>query len=231
MDFYGTNYVILIEAEITESCVEVMGDTAYRMEVVFDEVSSSMRVNDDLMPNNFDEAFKGQTITYKVDKSGEVSDVKAKSYIEGWRQFGQTVIDVMNGCYPQLPDRAIKAGDKWDEEETENPKDNPGLEVVSKISYEVKGMKKEKGHECAEIVAKSESTFQGVATSPGGEMDTEGKSKSEAEFCFDISGGSVVMFKVKTETDAKMVKKASSPGGKDEESELHRSYEIKKELK
>jgi hypothetical protein len=231
MDFYGRNIVILIEAEITESCVEVLGDTAYRMEVVFDEVSSSMTVNDDLMPNNFDEAFKGQTISYQVDKSGEVSDVKAKSYIEGWHQFGQTVNDVMAGCYPDLPKKAAKAGDKWEEELTENPKENPGLEVVTKTTYEFKGVKKEKGCECAEITTKSESTFQGVIASPGGELDTNGETKSETQFYFDLSGGGIVKFKVKTQTDAKMVKKANSPGVKDEESELHRSFEIKKELK
>jgi hypothetical protein len=230
-DFYGMNYVILIEMEITESCVEVIADTAYKMELVFDEVSSSMTMNDNLMPNNFDEAFKGQTVSYIVDKSGEVTDVKAKSYIEDWRQFGETVKMVISGFFPSLSGKVVKPGEKWDEETTENPKENPKLEVVTKMFYEFKEMKKEKGRECAKIFAKSNSTFKGLITTPQGELDTNGNSKSEAEFFFDAGKGCIVKFKAKTETDAKMVKAATSSAGKEEEMEMHRSYEIKKELK
>jgi hypothetical protein len=230
-DFYGMNYVIIVEMELTENCVEALGDTAYKMEVVFDEVSSSMTMNDDLMPNNFDEAFKGQTVSYEVDKNGEVSEVKAKSYIEGWRMFGETVKMVISGYYPHLPNKAVKPGEKWDEETTENPEESPGLEVVTKRSYDFKEMKKEKDHECASIRTKSSSTFTGTITTPQGELNTDGESESEAEFYFDPTGAGIVKFKVKTQTDAKMIKAADSPGGKDEELEMHRSYEIKKELK
>jgi len=230
-DFYGMNYVILIEMEITESCVEVLGDTAYKMEVVFDEVSSSMTMNDNLRPNNFDEAFKGQTVSYLVDKSGEVSDVKAKSYIEGWRQYGEIVRMALSGCYPYLPDKSVTEGEKWDEQLSENPEDNPGLEVTTNIDYEFKGLKKEKGHECAEIHTKEKSTYQGPVNTPQGELDTDGHAETEAEFFFDVKGAGIVKLKLKAVEDAKMKQKAASPGAKEEEFEMHRSYEIKKELK
>lgn len=229
-DFYGMNYVILVEMELTENCIEVLGDTVYKMELTFDEMSSSMTMNDNLMPNNFDEAFKGQKVSYLVDKSGEVTDVKAKSYIEGWRQFAETVKMIISGFYPHLPDKAVTAGESWDEELTENPEENPGLEVVTKMSYEFEEMKKEKDHECAKISAKSESTFKGVITTPQGALDTDGSSKSELEFFFASNGDGIVKFKSKTETDAKMVKAATSSEA-EQEMEMHRSYEIKKELK
>lgn len=230
-DFYGMNYVILIEMEITESCVEVMGDTAYKMEVVFDEVSSSMTMNDKLMQNNFDEAFKEQTVSYQVDKFGEVSDVKAKSYIEGWRQYGEIVKMALGGCYPQLSDKTVKEGEKWEEDTTENPEDNPGLEVTTNIAYEFKELKKEKGRECAEIHTKAKSTFQGLVITPQGELNTDGEAETEAEFFFDVEGGGIVKLKLKAVEDAKLKQKATAPGGKEEEHEMHRSYEIKKELK
>jgi hypothetical protein len=230
-DFYGMNYVILIEMEITENCVEVLGDTAYKMEIIFDEVSSSMTMNDNLRPNNFDEAFKGQTVSYQVDKYGDVSGVKAKSYIEGWRQHGEMVRMALSGFYPDLPNKAVKPGEKWDEDTTENPEDNPGLEVTTKIAYEFKEMKNEKGRECAKILAKAKSTYKGLVTTPQGELDTDGNAETEAEFFFDVSGTGIVKLKVKAEEDAKLIQKATSPGGKDEEFEMHRSYEIKKELK
>ncbi|MFH1756143.1 MAG: hypothetical protein ABIA59_10635, partial [Candidatus Latescibacterota bacterium] len=225
------NYVILVEMEVTESCIEVVGDSLFKMEIVFDEMSSSMTMNDNLRPNTFDEAFKGQTISYEVDKFGEVSKVKARSYIEGWRQFGETVNMVIAGFYPSLPDKAVKLGEKWNEEKTENPDDDPGLEVTSKISYKFMEMKNEKGKDCARIESESESTFAGIITNSYGKFNTNGSSKSKSEYYFNPAGGGIVKFRAKTETDAKMKKEAASPGEKDEEHETHMSYEIKKELK
>ena len=229
-NFYGRNLVTLVEMEFTETCVEVFGDTLYKMELSFNEVSSSMRMNDNLMPNQMDEALKGQTVSYNVDKYGKVSDLKAKSYITGWRQLSQMLNNVIGGWYPRLPDDSVEPGNSWKDERTEYPEEAQGMEVQSITTYKFKEIKKEKGRLCAKVEGEEKSIISGKTVNNFGEFNTDGKSKTKFEFMFDPDGVGIVKFKATMQMDVKMIDASDSPGKK-EDTESHMSYEVKKEIK
>ena len=231
-NFYGSNLVIFVDMQFTEKCVEVAGDTLYSMEMIFNEVSSSMRLNDDLMPNKMDEALKGQTIGFKVDKYGKVSDIKAKSYITGWREISQVLNNVISSWYPRLPDSSVEPGHSWKDERTEIPDEDQGMEVKSTTTYDFREIKKEKDRSCARVEGEETSIFSGKTINNFGEFKTDGQAKAKFEFMFDAGGPGVVKYKASMQMDMKMVDTSDSPGQKQkEDTESHMSYEVKKEIK
>ncbi|NIM18885.1 MAG: hypothetical protein GTO42_02520 [Candidatus Latescibacteria bacterium] len=193
--FSGRNYVFLSEMELTETCIEIEESGLFKMEVTFIEVSSSMRMNDKLIDNKMDEVLVGQTLGYRVNKIGEVSDIRPKSYIEGWRQFSQVLDALINGWYPELPDSTIGVGGNWVcLDTTETMREDQRVTMITRVVCQFEEMTKEKGRQCAKIKGEGAS-----------HIDGEKENKFEFEYCFDPKEVGIVKFKAKIEGESQTI--------------------------
>ena len=222
-DFGQFSMSALVDMEITENCTKAT-DSTYTLEWTFDKVDASRVMFENMQTDPMTDNLVGQKVTFDVDPTGEVTDVKPVSYIEGWEQAQETVSRIIESSFPTLPNKGVAVGGDWDENETETT--DEGTEVTSSGKYHYKENKTEGGRDCAFVEGEVEMTIGGKVAGPQGEMDSDGDGKGEFEMFFDSKAGVVVKLKGKIEINMTL-----SPTGGGDSVETSVGFETEKKLK
>jgi hypothetical protein len=189
-----------VDMEVTETCVNVDED-GYLMEMTFDKVEASRMFQDKMSQDPIAAALIGQKIAYRVNRHGDVTDLKAAGYIEGWGQVERIIKPMVESGYSYLPDAEIDEGGEWGKD-GETEKTGEDLEVTTVSNFKFKEMKEQKGRNCAKIVGRLENTIAGTTFTPQGNMSADGKGKGKFEMYFDPATSVIV--KLKASMDIKM---------------------------
>jgi hypothetical protein len=205
VDFGGFAFSQLIDMKVTEKCLGTE-DSLYLMEMTFDEVESARMQFDKMVDDPMGENLTGHTVTFKVDKFGETSEIKPTGYIEGWQQMQKIVEAVVNNWYAYLPNESVAEGGGWSK--IDEPQEDAGMRTEGKSDYEFKEVKKEKGRQCAKIEARSENLVKGKQQTQMGAMDVEGNGKGEVEFYFCTESSTIIKYKAKVEMKMDMTPEA-----------------------
>lgn len=217
---YGTSF--FSDLEVTVKCVGIEEAGNFKLEFVFNKVDASVMRGERMEENDTGAQLTGQTVSCVVSENGEVDDVKAVGYIEAWRQLEQDVTTVVKGFFAYLPAKEIAKGENW-EHDDETTVQN--LHVTSRSEYTYEETKKEKGRECAKVVAETEVGIGGVQSTPQGDYSAEGEGEGETEFYFDTVDGIIVKMKDKMEIKVDLTPVAGGDGF-----EVTRTYQIEVEL-
>jgi hypothetical protein len=191
---------VFVDMEVTEKCIGV-DDTGFLMQVTFDKVESSQMYQEKMSETPLAANLTGNSVTYHVDRHGEVTDIKAVGYIEGWASAEKIVEPVIESGYSYMPDEEVPKGGEWGKD-AETEKTDQGMEVITTSVYTFKEMKEEKGRDCAKVEGKVENTITGQANTPQGPMTADGTGEGKFEMYFDPKTSRVV--KVKTSMDIRM---------------------------
>jgi len=223
IDFGGFTMSVLADFEVEEKCTGV-ADGVYSMEATFIKVEASQVMFDNMQEHPMSEQLAGQTVTYKLDSHGDVSEIKAAGYVDGWAAMKDIVERVIESSYVYLPDEAIAAGSEW-QQEAEKETTEEGMEVVTSSKFEFKEMKQQKGRDCAKIKGKVENTITGDMPTPQGVMEADGSGTGEYECYFDP--GTTTIVKLKGRMDVRMDMVPVSGG---DTIETTVTYQVEKEL-
>jgi len=223
LDFGQFAMSALVDMEVTENCIEV-SDTAYTIQWTFDKVEASRVMFENLQTDPMTDNLAGKQLTFLVDATGEVSDVKPFGYIEGWSDAEQTVTRIIESCFPSLPNKAVAMGKDWSEDETDTS--DEGTKFTSHGKYVYKENKKESGRDCAMIEGEIALEIGGQVTGPQGAMEADGTGKGGVEIYFDAGAGVVVRLKGTVDINMTM-----SPIGGGDSVETSVGFETEKKLK
>lgn len=221
--FFGSfSSSVFADMEVTEKCVGVTEDGKFEMEVTFNKVEASMMWMEKMQESKMGEELTGQAIGFVVDKHGEVENIKALGYIEKWRQYEDSIKQLVNGFYPYLPDKEISEGESW---EDSDERDENGMHVTSNAKYTFKEMKEQMGRNCAKVEAEVQTGIGGVSSTQMGEYEAEGEGEGESEFYFDPADAIVVKIKEKIE-----IKMDMTPASGGDVVETTISFQVEREL-
>ncbi|MCH7548835.1 MAG: hypothetical protein IH969_04745 [Candidatus Krumholzibacteriota bacterium] len=98
-----------VDMEVTERCIKA-DSVGYTMEMTFDKVEASRLFQEKMTQDPMSNNLTGARVTYRVDRHGEVTDIKATGYIEGWSQAERVIKPIIESGYAYLPDREVAAG-------------------------------------------------------------------------------------------------------------------------
>ncbi|MDH3197131.1 MAG: hypothetical protein OEO21_02720, partial [Candidatus Krumholzibacteria bacterium] len=224
LDFGDFAMSIFVDMEYTETCTKVE-DGAFTMELTFDKVDASRSMFDRLEEFAMGANLAGKTVTFTLQPTGEVHDLRSSGYVEGWDAMKQVLESVVEAAYPHLPDKSVAAGDEWtlDEEKEVTPQ---GIEIVTNAFYAFKEMKEVQGRSCACVETEVESTMGGTAAMPQGSFAADGEGKGKFEFYFDPAAGLIV--KVKGKMD---VRTDLTPEDGGDTQEMSVGYSFERELR
>jgi hypothetical protein len=224
LDFGTFAMSIYVDMEYTETCAKVE-EGAFAMEITFDKVDASRSMFDKFEEFAMGGNLTGQTVTFTLLPTGEVDDLRAAGYVEGWDAMKQVLESIFEAAYPRLPDKSVPAGDEWalDEEKEVTPQ---GIEIVTNAAYTFKEMKEEQGRSCARVETQVESTMGGTATMPQGSFVADGTGEGKFEFYFDPAVGLIV--KVKGKMD---VRTDLTPEDGGDTQEMSVGYSFERELR
>jgi hypothetical protein len=196
VDFGNFAMSQIIDMEVTEKCVG-MDDSLHLMEIDFDKVESTRMQFDKMVDDPTGENLTGHAVTFKVDKHGETSDMRAVGYIEGWERMKKVVESMVDNWYAYLPDTTINEGSGWSQDE--GPKHEGMLTYSNKADFHFAEVKKEKNRQCAKITAETENTVSGSQDTPAGSMDVTGGGTGEVEFYYCMKSSTIIKYKAKVE--------------------------------
>jgi hypothetical protein len=205
LDFGGYAFSQIVDMEVVEKCVGVE-DSLFVMEMHFDKVESARMQSDNIVDDPMGERLTGNTVTFKVDKFGETSEMAPVGYIDGWDRMQKVVEAIVDNWYAYLPNKNVTAGETWARDE--EPEEEGGLTIDSESSYEFKEIKKEKGRACAKIEGRSKNTIAGQQETQIGTMNVDGNGKGEAEFYFCMDSSTIIKYKAKYEVKMDMTPEA-----------------------
>lgn len=191
----------LVDMEITESCIGV-SDSTFTIEWTFDKVDASRTMFNKMQTDPMADNLVQQKVMFELDPSGDVTEVRPVSYIEGWDQAEETVIRIIEACFPPLPDKDVSVGEEWDLDETETS--DEGTKVTSSGKYKYKENKKEGGRKCAKLEGEVVLKISGQVAGPKGAMEADGGGKGKMEIYFDAAAGIVVKIKGRIGIDMTM---------------------------
>ncbi len=189
-----------VDMEVTERCIKA-DSVGYTMEMTFDKVEASRLFQEKMTQDPMSNNLTGARVTYRVDRHGEVTDIKATGYIEGWSQAERVIKPIIESGYAYLPDREVAAGGEWGKD-AEIDTTDAGLEITTTSKFKFKETKKEKGRQCAKVEGRVQNIIGGETDTPQGLMAANGEGKGKFEIFFDVATHTVI--KLKASMDIKM---------------------------
>jgi hypothetical protein len=206
MDMGGMAIGYLADMSVSLKCVSG-ADGKYSMEMKFDKVDVSTSMMGNVSANPIGEQLVGQAITFDVDASGDVNNIKPVGAFDAWDTAKQLVEPVIDRWYIHLPNQAVAVGGSW-KKEGEKELQSSGTQTVTNTTYTYKAMKKEKGRDVAVIDQAQDSKISGVATTPMGIFNVDGSGQGKFEILFDPAQSRVVKFKGKIDVSMDMTPQA-----------------------
>ena len=206
IDMGGNAMGHMVDMSVTLKCVSA-ADGKYGMEMKFDKVDVSMSMGGNVATNPIGEQMAGQSITFDVDATGDVTNIKPVGSFEAWDHVSQIVEPVVDAWYIYLPNKAVAVGGTW-AKEGEKETQSTGTQSVTNSSYTFKAMKKEKARDVAVVEYVSDSKLSGATATPMGVFNTAGSGKGKFEVLFDPAQSRVVKFKGKIDLDMDMTPQA-----------------------
>ncbi|MBI4720035.1 MAG: hypothetical protein HY770_02140 [Chitinivibrionia bacterium] len=227
----GYSFYTLIDFEYTEQCTESLNDTLFTVEISLSDVSAQMKRNDELMDIGLDADMKDQVFIFKINKNGMRTGLSARRYMEDEKEVLDIMKVILGGLYPYLPDSALGPGSEWEFSGDTSADLKTNLDIDSKSTFKVGGIKKEKNRECLLISSDEEHYISGRVENPSGSFVMEGEGTGTGEFYFDAGSGSVIKLKTESTADITMIDASGSAAAERETYESHFVYTMKKELK
>ena len=222
LDFGGNAISQIADLEVTVTCASVSDGKAV-MDMTFDKADMMREMFGSQNADPIAEAITGRGVTFTVDATGEVGDIKQSGYYDGWDQIRAFVEPMVKGWYVRLPNQAYAPGAKWDN--TDKDKSADGTDVTMISHYQYKENKQLGGRNCASVIGDIESTASGRSISPMGTFDVDGGGKGKAEFLFDPSAQMIVKLKAKMSVDMNLTPAA---GGDAVDTSV--TYQMEREL-
>lgn len=223
VDFGGFAMSQIVDMDVTESCTG-KEDSLYLMTLTFNKVESGRMQGDNMVDDPMGANLTGHSITFKVDATGDTSDMRADGYIEGWPQMSKVIQNLIDNWYAYLPNKTLKIGEEW--AEPNEPKKEGGLNIVSTASYKIKEKKKEKDCECAKVEGETKNDITGTQETSMGTMNVTGTGKGSVEFYFCMKNSSIVKYKAKVDMKMEM-----TPDGGGDTNESSIGFSMEREVK
>lgn len=197
----------LADMEVSLKCVSG-AEGKYAMQMTFDKVDVSSSMMGTVTPSPLGEQLMGQSITFDVDASGDVSHIKPVGTFEAWDTAKQLVEPVVDSWYVYLPSKPVAVGGTW-KKDGEKETQSSGTETVTNASYAFKAMRKEKGRDVAVLEQLLDTDIGGMTATPMGTFAVAGGGKGKFEILFDPAKSRVVKLKGKVDLAMDMTPQAA----------------------
>ncbi|MDH4037457.1 MAG: hypothetical protein OEX18_07245 [Candidatus Krumholzibacteria bacterium] len=220
--FSGNTMGQIGDFEVTLKCLSV-ADGVASMELVFDKADMMREMFGNQAADPLADMLVGHGIVFKVDPSGEVSDIAQSGYYDGWDSVQPFVEPLVKGWFPRLPGRAHAPGGTWESSDTEKGADGTDVKVTAHYTY--KENKKQGGVDCASVTGDLATEVAGTSVSPMGTFQVEGGGKGKFEFLFDPAARAIVKLKSRMTVDMDLTPRA---GGDTVDTSVN--YQMEREL-
>ncbi|MCK4353355.1 hypothetical protein KAW65_08125 [candidate division WOR-3 bacterium] len=158
-----------------------------KLEISFDDISSTTRVGAQLIPVKEAEELKGKVVSLKLSKEGKLIELKGLEDIDYFKKSGEKPERQFEGLFSFLPNKVTKIGENWQKEFEEE-----------KCTYTLQGFEQKDGFDCAKIAVKKEIEQTKDIEQKGMKIKMNIKGEEKGTIFFALKEGIIIESKATT---------------------------------
>lgn len=185
LEYRGYFFSSLVQLELTVRCAKTDGDSLFRMEADIDKIGLTVKREDEILENDWEDQLNGKTLIFQMTPTGEVDEVDCTGYVEDWKEVKSVLGTVLNSLFPLLPDEEVEVGAEVAVESQRRMGKGRTGGVEGKGKLKLEKFEKKGGYRCVKVKGRITDYVHGRIEGEMGHAVFDGEGEEKVEFYFD----------------------------------------------